>query len=313
VLDVKRIQLLREVARRGTITAAAAAVHVTPSAVSQQLKILEEMTGAELLVRGGRGVRLTEAGQLLVRHADRIAKVMAEAEADLADMRGVVVGDFRLVAFPSAARAIVPSIMVALSLAYPALRLSLRVLEAEDSVAALHLGEVDIALIDQDEGLPRVDEAEYERHDVLRDAMFVAFPPDRSPQSGPVGLWELKDEYWVAEAEGGRSFTMMLRACHQAGFEPRIRAHTRDTGVIMALVEAGVGIALLPGLALHGRQVRASVCPTNPPITRNVVAAVNRERREHPAISVTFAELERFGRAYRLASNLAGRAHHQML
>jgi len=96
----------------------------------------------------------------------------------------------------------------------------------------------------------------------------------------------------------------MLRACQQAGFEPHIRAHTRDSGVMMALVEAGVGIALLPGLALHSRRVRAIVRPTNPPITRNVVAAVNPERREHPAIAVTFAELERFGRTYRSGSSV---------
>jgi DNA-binding transcriptional LysR family regulator len=228
---------------------------------------------------------------------------MAEAEADLADLRGVVAGDFRLVAFPGAARAMVPSIMVALSEAYPALRLSLRVLEAEESVAALRLGEVDIALIDQYEGSPNIDAAEYQRHDVLRDSMFVAFPPGRTPPSVPIGLWELKDEYWVAEAEGGRSFAIMLRACQQAGFEPHVRAHTRDTGVIMALVEAGVGIALLPGLALHGRHLRATVVPTNPPITRNVVAAVNQERREHPAISLAFTELERFGSAYRSAGS----------
>lgn len=281
---------------------------MTPSAVSQQLKILEATAGAELLVRVGRRVELTEAGLLLVRHADRLANVMAEAEADLADLRGTVVGDFRLVAYPSAARAIVPSMMVALSDAYPALRLSLRVLEAEEGVSALHLGEADIALIDQYEGVPKVDEGEYERRDVLRDALFIAFPPDRSPPTAPVGLWELKDEYWVAEAEGGGTFAMMLRACQQAGFEPHIRAHTRDTGVIMALVEAGVGIALLPGLALHGRKVRAVISPTNPPITRNVVAAVNRKRREHPALSVAFAELERFGRAYRSDASLPAHA-----
>lgn len=301
MLHLNRLQLLREVARRGTITAAAAAVHLTPSAVSQQLRTLEDETGAELLVHVGRSVQLTEAGRLLVRHADRIAKAVAEAEADLADLRGVVVGDFRLAAFPSAARAIVPSIMVALSRSYPALRLLLRVLEAGESFAALHLGEVDIALIDEYEGMTLVGESAYERHDVLRDPLFVVFPPDRIPHAGPVGLWELKDEYWVAEAEGGRFFAMMLRACQQAGFEPHIRSHTRDSGVMMALVEAGVGIALLPGLALHGRQVRAVVCPTNPAIFRNVVAAVNPERRAHPAIAATFTELERFGRTYRSA------------
>jgi DNA-binding transcriptional LysR family regulator len=303
VLDVNRLQLLREVARRGTITAAAAAVHLTPSAVSQQLRVLEEKTGADLLVRVGRRVQLTDAGRLLVRHADRISEAVAEAEADLANLRGVVAGDFRLVAFPSAARAIVPSVMVALTKSYPALRLSLRVLEADESIAALRLGEVDIALIDEYEGLPAVGGGAYERHDVLRDGLFVAFPPNRTPPSQPVGLWELKDEYWVAEAEGGRFYTMMLRACQQAGYEPHIRAHTRDSGVMMALVEAGVGIALLPGLALHGRRVRASVAPTNPPITRNVVAAVNPARRQHPAIAVTFAELERFGRTYRSQSH----------
>jgi DNA-binding transcriptional LysR family regulator len=298
MLNLGRLQLLREVSRRGTIAAAAGAMQLTPSAVSQQLAALERETGSKLLERVGRSVRLTDAGRLLVRHADIIATAVAEAEAELAGMREAVTGDFRFSAFPTAARAVMPSVLAALSQRYPDLRLSLRDLEAAESVAALRLGEVDIAIVDEYEGMALPGESAYERHDVLRDPVYIAFPPDRPDSQAPVGLWDLRDEHWIMDAENSRFFEMTLLACRRAGFEPHIRSQCRDFSVIVALVEAGIGIAALPGLALHDRQVRAMIRPTNPPLTRNVVAAISPDRRAHPAVADTFTVPERFGRSW---------------
>ena len=298
VLSVARLQLLREVARRGTITAAAAAMNLTPSAVSQQLAALEREVGTELLERVGRSVRLTDAGWLTVRHADAIAAAIAAAESELAGIRNHVTGDFRVAAIPTAARAIMPSVLTALGHAYPALRVSLRDYEAPESLAALRLGEIDLAVVDEYDEPAVTGAGGPERHVLLADLSRIALPPGHGLGTGPVRLADLRDEYWVMDAEDSSFFRITLRACRANGFEPRIRSHCRDYAVILALVEAGLGVALLPGLALRDRSVRAGICPTEPPLARHLVAVVNPERRAHPAVTATLAELRRFGASY---------------
>src|SRR5512143_4294247 len=142
MLGVWRLQLLREVQRRGSVRAAAEAMSITPSAVSQQLAILEQEAGVELLERDGRQVRLTEAALRLVRHADAITGAIAAAEADLATMQRAVTGTLRVSAFPTAARAIMPPVMTALSHLHPELRVTLRDLEADESLTALKNDEI---------------------------------------------------------------------------------------------------------------------------------------------------------------------------
>ncbi len=302
VLNVWRLQLLREVARRGTIAAAASAMNVSPSAVSQQLGVLEREVGTKLLERAGRTVRLTDSGRLLVRHADAITGAIASAEADLATIREVVAGEFRIAAFPTAARALMPAVMTALGQRYPALRLTLRDLEANESLEALGLGEIDLAIVDEYESVaPRPEPGSAaERHTVLADPLYLALPPGHSLADRPVALSELGDEYWVMDTEASHFFQMALQALRANGVEPHIRSHCKDFSVIIALVEAGVGIALLPGLALHDRKVRAVIHPTRPPLARTVIAAVSPERRAHPAVATTLEELDRVGRSYRV-------------
>ncbi len=301
MLNVWRLQLLREVARRGTIAAAAQAMSVTPSAVSQQLSVLEQETGTKLLERAGRSVRLTDSGRLLVRHADRIAGAIATAEADLATIREVVTGEFRIAAFPTAARALMPPVMAALGQRYPALRLTLRDLESNESLEALALGEIDLAIVDEyAAGAPRPEAgAALVQHTIVSDPLFLALPRGHALADRPVTLSELADEYWIMDTETSHFFQMALEALRANGVEPHIRSHCKDFSVIIALVEAGVGIALLPGLALHDRKIRAVVMPTRPPLTRTVIAAVSPERSAHPAVATTLDELERVGRSYR--------------
>lgn len=300
MLGVWRLQLLCEVARRGTIRAAAAAMSITPSAVSQQLKVLEAEAGIPLLEHHGRHVRLTEAGEALVRHADAVTASLAAAESELATFRDGVVGTLRVAAFPTAARAILPSIIASLGAQHPGLRVNLRDLETSESLVALARDEVDIAVVDEYEEVTRVREGDIELLPLLRDRINVAMPADRAAGVGADGvaagqpaiaLASLRDEAWIMDTEASSIHQAVLRACRRAGFEPNVRSYCKDYSVIIALVEAGLGVAMLPGLALRDRPIRAIVLPVDPALERSVLVAVKPERRRHPAVAAMLGEL----------------------
>jgi DNA-binding transcriptional LysR family regulator len=291
MLGIWRLQLLREVGRRGTIRAAAEAMSITPSAVSQQLRILEAEAGVALLERQGRRVRLTEAGEMLARHADTISTAMAAAEAELAAARVEIGGTLRIAAFPTAARAILPGVIAELGRAYPRLRVTLRDLETEESLAALRLDEVDLAVVDEYDEVTRIREPGIELIDIMDDPLFVAVPPGRAPGRTPVSLADFADDPWIMDTESSNISGALVRQCRRAGFEPKVRSNCRDYSVIIALVEAGLGVAVLPGLALEGRAVDAWVAPLDPPIHRRVMIGLKPERKAHPAVAAMLAAL----------------------
>ena len=305
MLGVWRLQLLREISRRGSIKAAAEAMSISPSAVSQQLAILEREAGVELLEKSGRRVRLTDAAQLLVRHADTITGAIAAAEADLAAMRPLVTGTLRIAAFPTAARAIMPPVMTALSLRHPALRVTLRDIEAAQSLTALQMDEIDIAIVDEYDEPARVSDSSLEFCEFMRDPLYLALPPSASDGGGRPGeageavrLSSYRDAFWIMDTEDSHLGQVTLRACRASGFEPHVRSNCKDFGVIIALVEAGLGVGVLPGLAIHDRPVRAAIHPTDPPLARRIASVIRPERRSHPMIVSALAELERFGASY---------------
>jgi len=307
LLGVWRLQLLRELARRGTITAAADALSITPSAVSQQLKILEAEAGVPLMERHGRRVHLTEAGEALVRHADTIADALEAAESDLAASRAGVAGTLRVAAFPTAARAILPSAITILGGQHPGLRVTLRDLETAESLVALAMDEVELAVVDEYDESARVREQGLDVVPLLRDPIHIAMPvleggPDaaaRGPRPADgrgsfevVPLADLCEESWIMDTEASAIYGAVLRACHRAGFEPHVRSRCRDYSVIIALVEAGLGGAFLPGLALRDRPIRASVAQLDPPLERTVMVALKPARRRHPAVAAMVEALQ---------------------
>lgn len=291
MLGVWRLQLLREVGRRGTVRAAAEALSITPSAVSQQLRILEAEAGVPLLEPDGRGVRLTDAGQMLVRHADAITAAIDAAEADLAASRTEITGTLRIAAFPTAARAILPGVIAQLGRDHPRLTVTLRDLETAESLAALRLDEADLAVVDEYDDATRIVEPAIELLELGTDPLFLASPGEPSSGDRPVALGSAAGEPWIMDTEGSNLRGAVVRACARSGFEPIVRASCRDYSVIIALVEAGLGVAILPGLALRDRQVRARVAPLAPPMTRRVLIAVKPGRRSHPAIAAALAAL----------------------
>jgi DNA-binding transcriptional LysR family regulator len=315
MLGVWRLQLLREISRRGSIKAAAEAMEITPSAVSQQLAILEREAGVQLLEKSGRRVRLTEAAQRLVRHADTITGAIAAAEADLASMQQAVTGTLRVSAFPTAARAVMPPVMTALSRLHPELRVTLRDLEADESLTALQNDEIDIAIVDDYGDGSRVTDPGLEVCEFMRDLIYLATatetpgkgrpsatgavsPTQRTPPAGEARLEEFRNAFWIMDTDNSHLSRVVLQACRRLGFEPHIRSSCRDFSVIIALVEAGLGVGVLPGLALLDRPVRAQVRPIAPPLARRISSVIRPERRSHPMIVSALAELERFGATY---------------
>ncbi len=291
MLGVWRLQLLREVGRRGTVRAAAEAMSISPSAVSQQLRVLEAEAGLALLEPDGRGVRLTDAGRMLVRHADEITRAIDAAEAELAASRAEITGALRIAAFPTAARAILPEAIARLGRDHPRLTVTLRDLETAESLAALRLDEVDLAVVDEYDDATRIVEPAVELVGLGSDPLYVAMPGERDAQASPVPLPSLAGEAWIMDTEASSIRGALTRACARAGFAPRVRSACRDYSVIIALVEAGLGVAVLPGLALRDRAVRARVAPLAPPMERRVLVAVKPGRRGHPAIAATLAAL----------------------
>lgn len=257
---------------------------ITPSAISQQLAILKGEAGVELLEKSGRGVRLTEAGIVLVRHADVVSEAIETAEAELAALRHEVTGTLRVAAFPTAARALMPSVIVALGQDHPNLRVTLKDYETPESLAALRLDDIDVALVDEYDEATTIRDEGITAHVVLADELYVAMAATHPLARPEVDLADLRNEFWIMDAESSRLFQRVLVACQVAGFEPHIRSHCKDYSVMIALVEAGLGVAVLPGLALRDRSVRLTVGQLRPRLGRRILVAVRAHRRPSPAI-----------------------------
>ena len=248
MLDLRRLRLLHELHARGTIAAVADALQFTPSAVSQQLSVLEREAGVPLIERAGRGVRLTDAGLVLVDHARVLLERAELAEAELAAAAGQVVGRARIGAFQSVSMLIAAPAMA--KLAHTGLRLELVEAEPEQALPALVLGDYDLVLADEWQHQPRPHFPGLDRHDLHVDQVRIVMPANHPlARRRTVPLAALADEPFIAgPAQAGWS-EMTVRACRElGGFEPEIRHRTNDGIVTMHLVSHGIGIALLPDL-----------------------------------------------------------------
>src|SRR5688500_3827364 len=287
VLELRRLRLLRELKERGTIAAVADALQFTPSAVSQQLALLERDAGVRLLERAGRGVRLTDAALVLVEHADALLERAALAEADLAAAAGAVAGRGRIAGFQSAMIRLALPAMEALARTAPRLRCELIESEPEQSLPALALGDVDVALGDEWEAQPRRLPEGVERRDLYRDPVRVVLPARhpaarRHPEAVP--LADLADEAWATSHPGLAWEEMTNRACRAVGgFDPDIRHRANDATVTLALVARGLAVALLPELPMPGRRPGVAVrAIAGGSVGRSIFAATRTADRARP-------------------------------
>jgi DNA-binding transcriptional LysR family regulator len=245
MLDLRRLRLLRELARRGTIAAVAEALSYSPSAVSQQLAALEKEAGVRLLEPVGRRVRLTPQADLLVAHTQVLLEEMERAEAELAQSLKETVGTLRVAAFQTAVLALVPHALSQLERQHPSLRVEVTELEPEVALPALAAGEFDLVLGEEYPGQPLPRPRETERHDLLTDELRLITPAGWSERS----LTSLASRPFVLEPVGTTAREWATAACRQAGFEPDARYTTTDLQIHLRLVESGLAAALLPDLS----------------------------------------------------------------
>ncbi|MEP6952685.1 MAG: LysR family transcriptional regulator [Solirubrobacteraceae bacterium] len=288
MLDLRRLRLLRELHARGTIAAVADALQFTPSAVSQQLAVLEREAGVALLQRAGRGVRLTDPALVLVGHAEALLDRADRAEADLAAAAGSVAGRGRIATFQSVAIRVVAPAMRALARDAPGLRCELVEAEPEESLPALALGDFDLVLADEWQHQARARPAGVDRHDLHRDPVRVVLPADhpaaRHPRSVP--LSELAGEIWTTGHPGTGWEQMTERTCRAlGGFDPVIRHRANDSVVSLELVARGLAVTLLPDLvgpAAHPGVTVRSIAEA--PVHRTIFAATRAADAGRPSV-----------------------------
>jgi DNA-binding transcriptional LysR family regulator len=262
MLDVRRVRVLCEVSRQGSFSGAAAVLGYTQPAVSRQIALLEAEVGTTLVRRVPQGAILTDAGTLVVERGEAVLARLGDIEDELKALAGLDGGRLRLASFSSAAGAIVPPAIASFRERYPRVELTITMADPIDSLPGLRAGELDLALShdplcggederDGDGGLQLIH--------LFDDPMYVAMPADhRLAAASPLRLEDFAEEPWMlATTQTCPDSRLFMRACHDAGFEPRIAFQNDDYPAILGFVAAGVGVAMVPDMVT--RSVRDDV------------------------------------------------------
>ncbi len=301
MLDSRRLRVLCEVARHGSFSGAAESLGYTQPAVSRQIATLEAEVGTTLIRRVPKGAVLTDGGRLLVDRGEAILARLDDAENELRAMAGLEGGRLRLATFASAASSIVPLAIAAFRERHPAVELTVAMADPIDSVPRLRAGEFDLALShdalgDPDKPLGAVSSvaaAGIELIPLFDDPMYVALPAGHPlAEADPLSLGVFRDEPWMlATTHTCPDWRLFMRACHTAGFEPRIAFQNDDYQAILGFVAAGVGMALIPDMVARGVRedvvIRALV-PSPPPRPILVVVPIG---YRSPAVEAMLALL----------------------
>ncbi|WP_225805435.1 LysR family transcriptional regulator [Streptomyces sp. NK15101] len=297
MLDVRRLHLLRELERRGTIAAVAEALSFTASAVSQQLSVLEREAGVPLLERSGRRVVLTPAGRTLATHADAVLERLELAVSQLAGAREGVGGPLRIGTFPSGGPAIVPAALAELALQHPALEPMLQEIDSARVSDGLRAGELDVALIHDYDFVPATPDATMDEVPLLQEPMYLATGGAAhsalatAPAAGGDTLAELLGPWaetpWITARDGTTGHAMAVRACQAAGFQPRIRHQANDFRTVLALAAIGQGAGFVPEMATT--HAPGGVVLTRLPLFRRSKIAFRAGGGTHPAIAAFVA------------------------
>ena len=287
-LNTNRLRILREVAARGTITAAAEALYLTPPAVSHQLATLEREVGVPLLERTARSVKLTGPGRRLVQHAETILADCETALADVETLAGQVGGKVVISVFQTAAQSIALPALAGLRTRFPALELSILELEPFRSIPALRAGQLDIALSHEWDFVPFAANPSITRYDLLKEPIVALLPPSHplALDGGPVRLRDLAHEDWCVAQESTASREAVMRVAQSAGFRPHVILESNYFRALGSAVEAGLGVGVAPLLTdLRGLDI--AIRPlVEPSLTRRIFAAVRAGSGDSPAVRV---------------------------
>lgn len=275
--------MLREVARCGSFSGAADALGYTQPAISRHVALLERETGATLLQRRPTGVRLTDAGELLVRHADAILARLRDAEEDLDDLLGLRAGRLRMSSITSAAPTIVPLAVMEFRRRLPEVELSVSMVEPPGVLPAMRAGDVDLALCNDEHTLelPEVDGVL-----LFEEPVRIALPCEhRLAGRRRIRLAELAGERWMLGTDHAcPDAARFIRACHAEGFDPQIAFHNDDYTAVLGFVAAGVGVAPVPDMVARKASPEVRICTVRgAELTRPIVAVMPAGYQSRPA------------------------------
>lgn len=287
MLDVRRMRVLREVANRGSITAAARSLSFTPSAVSQQIAVLEREAGVALVERGPRSIRLTEAGHALVTHTDEVLARLQAAELDIQAIGTLRRGTLRVASFPTAYATIMPVAISEFRRRHPTVELTLTEADPHTSLNRLRMGDLDLALIYEYDFVPLATDEAVELVHLLDDPINVVLPRSHpSARRAVVQLEELAGDSWITSTARSSCHAFVRRACKAAGFTPQVTMESDDHGVWQGLVAGGVGVALASELSLPTLLPNVVARPVGPtPLGRRVFAAHRVGAARAPAVA----------------------------
>jgi len=308
MLDLKRLRVLAEVARQGSFSAAADALYLSQSAVSQQVATLEKEVGMPLLERTRSGPKLNDAGRILVCHAEAALARLEEAEHELKAIAGLEGGELRMASFPSASATLLTEALAQFGGRYPEVRLTVTEAEPEQSLPRLRAAEVDLAIVFDYPMLPsQADERDIERALLLTESMYLALPNSHPlAKANTVQLADLADEAWLCGVCPSSCGDVVKQACREAGFDPRIAFESDEYQVLQAYVAAGLGFTLLPDLALPALHSDLVVRPTKPEAPkRRVWAATRAEGARSAATDAMVGVLREVGERFADQSALA--------
>ncbi|GGP48098.1 LysR family transcriptional regulator [Saccharothrix coeruleofusca] len=292
MLDLARLRALHAVATHGSVGAAATALGYTPSAISQQIAKLERETGATLLERRGRGVVLTDAAHLLASTAGQVLALVERAEVALEEQRGEAVGELRVGAFATAARGLLPAVLVRLAADHPALDLRLVELDPPDGLGAVARGELDVAVTHDWVNAPLAVPEQVSRTRLGEDVADVLLPVAH-PLADRASLVpeDLAGERWICQPEGTICHDWLVNTFRGAGHEPDLAYRVLEYQTQLALLARGVGVALLPRLGRGALPPGVRAVPFLPTPTRRVFAVWRTQAARRPAVSATVAAL----------------------
>ncbi|MGW2406509.1 LysR family transcriptional regulator [Streptomyces sp. NPDC001739] len=292
MLNLDRLRTLSAVARHGSVSAAADGLHVTTSAVSQQIAKLERETGQQLLAKNGRGVRLTDAGRLLADHAVRILSQVELAQAELEAHRGQAVGELRMGAFPTAARGLFPAALAGMRAAHPQLRAHLTEMEPDESVRGVVRGDIDLAVVLDWYNRPLSLPDGLAKSPLLDDPADVAMPATHPlARRSSVELEEFAEDEWISWPQGEFCNEWLMFTLRSKGIEPRIAHMAEEHGTQLALIAAGLGVAVAPRLGRGPVPEGVCVVPVRHTMRRHVYAIWRADADRRPSIRAAVGAL----------------------
>ncbi|WP_216204909.1 LysR family transcriptional regulator [Amycolatopsis aidingensis] len=282
-LSLHRLRMLRELHRRGTVTAAAAALHYTASAVSQQLAQLERDVGAKLFERLGRRVQLTELGMLLTEHAEDILGSVERATLALEEAQDTASVRLTAGVWASVASGLLPTALTALAADHPGIEVRTRELAPEDTAGAVRDGALDFSFVIDYSDMPMPWEPGLERAVIAVERLHAAVPTGAIP-AGSVSLLELAEHPWILAGPKSHFGRAVLIACQRSGFEPKINHEVGEQATAMAMVGAGLGITLVSDLGLTLRPPGVDVVALTSPVMRTVSIAYRTTASRRPSL-----------------------------